>query len=98
MHGATVAAVRALVAALRAHPAELPLGVCRNGRTFLQISWLLIADAPGRNHAVFDVAIQSVTRRSHRRRIQRVIHNAFHHRFLHGEAVDHLQGAAAVAA
>ena len=35
--------------------AELPLGVCRNGRAFLEISRLLVADAPGRNHAVFEV-------------------------------------------
>ena len=37
--------------------AELPFGVCRNGRAFLQVSRLLVADAPGRNHAVFEVAV-----------------------------------------
>ena len=36
--------------------AELPLGICRNGRALLEVSRLLIADAPGRNHAVFEVA------------------------------------------
>ena len=37
--------------------AELPLGVCRNGSAFLEVSRLLIADAPGRNHAVFEVTM-----------------------------------------
>ena len=37
--------------------AEFPLGVFRDFRTFLQVGRLLIADAPGRNHAVFEVTM-----------------------------------------
>ena len=33
--------------------AELPLGVCRNGRAFFQVGRLLIADAPGRDGSIF---------------------------------------------
>ena len=37
--------------------AELPLRIGWDGWPFLEVSRLLIADAPGRNHTVLEVAV-----------------------------------------